>query len=63
MHKTYQIQVTLELDQLSDSQMPLEVADRISQLIRDEFMADGEFLMGYDGPLVVAKTVHISGRK
>jgi hypothetical protein len=63
MHKTYKLQVTIELDQLSDSKMPLEVADRISKMIQDEFMAEGENLMGYDGPMVVAETVHVSGRK
>jgi hypothetical protein len=43
--------------------MPLEVADRISKMIQDEFMAEGENLMGYDGPMVVAETVHVFGRK
>jgi hypothetical protein len=59
MRKTYTIQVTIELDHPTDSKMPLEVAERISSVIKNEWTEGGEDLWGYDGPMVVAAAVNV----
>lgn len=57
----HRIVVEIEADQdCGPEGFPLELAQRISEVIDREYMAGGEDLMGYEGPMVTFSSVTVT---